>query len=267
MTLENSVFILIAILLPIEIFRGAYRKEKMSGNDWLINVLSFLTESLTRPLFAFAIAYLLAQMIPSSKGALAELPFWPTLIAFFFLQDFIHYWYHRLAHEWPSLWNIHRVHHSANHMSILVNSRINFLWQLLMPVNYVSGLAIYLGLTEIFVVWWAFRAWLNFLTHTEIRWDLPLYNIAALKPLVWAVEHLLTTPDAHHAHHAFGKNGMPMGNYAPVMIFWDFVFGTAKLPHRAQEHIGIQDDPNYPWYQQLFWPVFRFRSTKDSQSQ
>jgi hypothetical protein len=70
-------------------------------------------------------------------------------------------------------------------MSILVNSRINFLWQLLMPVNYVSGLAIYLGLTEIFVVWWAFRAWLNFLTHTEIRWDLPYpsgvrqYRIAA----------------------------------------------------------------------------------------
>ena len=98
------------------------------------------------------------------------------LFSFFFFQDLIHYWYHRLAHEWEPLWNIHRVHHSPNSMNVMVTSRINFLWQLLMPVNYVSGIAIYLGLGEVFLFCWVFRACLNYLTHTEIRWDLPFYG-------------------------------------------------------------------------------------------
>lgn len=262
MKLEYLTLITMATLFTLELFRGTYRRDKVTLNDWVINVTSFLQENFIRPIFALAIAAACVILLPAYRGLLADLPFWPTLIAFLFIQDFIHYWYHRIAHQWTPLWNIHRVHHSPKSMSVMVNSRINIFWQLLMPVNYVSGVAIYMGLLEVFLVWWVFRAVLNFLNHTEIRWDLPLYKIKALKPLIWLVEHIFTTPDAHHAHHGYGEKGSPMGNYAPVMIFWDHVFGTAKLPHSQQEFIGIEGDPVYPWYQQLWWPIFKYRKPK-----
>lgn len=265
MKLEYATLIIMLTLFILELFRGAYSSKNVSLNDWVINILSFAQENFIRPLFALAIALLCAKSLPAYQNQLNELPFWPTLIGFFFLQDFVHYWYHRIAHQWTPLWNIHRVHHSPTSMNVMVNSRINIFWQLLMPVNYISGVAIYMGLAEVFVLWWVFRACLNFLNHTEIRWDLPLYRIKFIRPLVWLVEHIITTPDAHHAHHGYGEKGSPMGNYAPVMIFWDHVFGTAKLPHSKQDVIGIEGDPIYPWYQQLWWPIFKFdKKDKDS---
>lgn len=263
MKLEYLTLGVMLALLVIEVFKGSYSRQKVSLNDWVINVTSFLQENFVRPLFALGIALACAWSLPAHQNLLSDLPFWPTLIAFFFIQDLIHYWYHRLAHEWEPLWNIHRVHHSPSSMNVMVTSRINFLWQLLMPVNYVSGIAIYLGLGKVFLFWWVFRACLNYLTHTEIRWDLPFYRIKLIQPAVWLIEHIFTTPDAHHAHHGFGENGNPMGNYAPVMIFWDHVFGTAKLPHSEQTHIGIEGDPVYPWYQQIWWPIFKFDASKN----
>ncbi|MFK7976342.1 MAG: sterol desaturase family protein [Halioglobus sp.] len=255
--MEPSQYLLglILVLFFVELLKGSYKNVKK--NDWLINIISYIQENITRPLMAFGLSVVLISAIPDYAGALSNYAFWPTLIAFFLVQDLVHYWYHRIAHEWEPLWRIHRTHHSAPSMNVMVTSRLNFLWQLLMPVNYISGVAIYLGLVDIFLVWWIFRAFLNYLSHTEVRWDLPLYRIKPLKPILWIVEHIFTTPDAHHAHHGYGEHGNPMGNYAPVLIFWDFVFGTAKLPHCEQDKIGIDHDPLYPWYQQLWWPLFK----------
>jgi sterol desaturase/sphingolipid hydroxylase (fatty acid hydroxylase superfamily) len=260
---ELTILAPIIVLLILETHEGAYSREKMSRNDWMINLVSLFQDNLIRPLLAFSLALLLINLLPQYSGSWSHLSFLPTLIAFMFFQDFIHYWYHRLAHEWPLLWKIHRVHHSSPNMNILVTSRIHFLWQLLMPVNYVSAILIYLGQFEVFITWWAFRAWLNYLTHTSLRWDLPILSVTWLKPFVWVIERVFTTPDAHHAHHGFGPSGKPMGNYAPVIIFWDFVFGTAYLPHSRQEQVGVENDPVYPWYQQLWWPIFPFATKQN----
>lgn len=256
--------ILVALLFAAEWLRGVYSGTRMSRNDKWLNAISVVQDVLlVRPFVACVVAFALGALLPAYRGSLSGLPFWPALIVFFLGQDLIHYWFHRQAHAWPWLWNIHRTHHSATAMSVAVTPRLNFLWQVLLPINYTAGAAIYLGLIKVYAVWWAFRAVLNFLTHTAIRWDLPLYRVRWLRPCVWLVEHTFTTPDAHHAHHGYGRNGNPAGNFAPVMIFWDFVFGTARLPHEAQEKIGIEDDPHYPWYQQLWWPLFPLSRSRE----
>ncbi len=129
-------------------------------------------------------------------------------------------------------------------------ARLNITWQFIIPANYIGGLAIYLGLEQVFWWWFLLRAVINILGHSDVRWDITLYQIEVLKPLIWLVERILTMPDAHHG---YGSSGNPMGNYAPTVIFWDFVFGTAKLAHRRQEKIGIENDPVLPWYKQLWW--------------
>jgi sterol desaturase/sphingolipid hydroxylase (fatty acid hydroxylase superfamily) len=116
---------------------------------------------------------------------------------------------------------------------------------------------LYLGMHEVFWAWFGLRSIVNFASHSDVRWDLHLYNVKALRPLVWVLERLITSPDAHHAHHGFGANGAPMGNFAPTVIFWDVVFGTAHFPHDRQECVGIEGDPILPWYRQLWWPLVR----------
>jgi sterol desaturase/sphingolipid hydroxylase (fatty acid hydroxylase superfamily) len=245
-------------LIALEIFRGCYSKKAMPLNDKLINFISLAQDSLlVRPLLAYGCAWVFSWLLPTHAGSLANVSFWPAFMVILFGQDFFHYWVHRWAHHQPLLWQIHRTHHSAPAMSILVTSRLNILWQVVLPANYISGLVIYLGMSEVFWAWFLLRAVLNFLTHTSFRWDLPLYRVKWLQPFVWLFEHIFTTPDAHHAHHGYGSKGVPMGNFAPVIILWDFIFGTAELPHEAQQQVGIEGEPVLPWYRQLWWPLLR----------
>jgi sterol desaturase/sphingolipid hydroxylase (fatty acid hydroxylase superfamily) len=245
-------------IIGLEIYRGCYSKQAMPANDKLINFISLAQDSLLiRPLLAYGCAWVFSLLLPSYAGSLAGVSFWPAFLIILFGQDFIHYWFHRWAHNQPLLWQAHRTHHSASKMSILVTSRLNMLWQVILPANYISGLVIYLGMSEVFWAWFLLRAVLNFLTHTHVRWDLPLYHIQWLRPFVWIFEHIFTTPDAHHAHHGYGKHGVPMGNFAPVIILWDFVFGTATLPHQAQQKVGIEGESELSWYRQLWWPLVR----------
>lgn len=260
--MENNLLgyapaIIALCLIALELGKGCYGLRKMPANDRAINLISLAQDSmLIRPALAYFCAWVFAVTLPAYEGSLKDVSFWPAFILFLFGQDFLHYWVHRWAHHNPVLWKLHRTHHSAQAMSVLMTARLNMLWQVVIPANYIAGLAIYLGMSEVFWWWFLLRAVINFMSHSDIRWDLPLYNIPWLKPLIWPLEHIFTSPDAHHAHHGYGASGQPMGNFAPVIIFWDFVFGTARLPHSRQEKIGIEGDPILPWYQQLWWPLF-----------
>lgn len=252
--LEIIQLVLLLSLIGIEIVRGCYSQASMNTNNKLINVISIVQDSfIVRPLIAVLAAQLAFYLLPQHQGALADAPLVPSLIVMFLVGEFTHYWYHRLAHHWEPLWNFHRVHHSATQMSVMVTSRIHILWQVFMPVNYLAGIALYLGLYEMIAVWFFIRAILNFLTHTNLRWDLVLHDTPGLRRPMWLLERIVTLQDAHHAHHGYAAQGAPMGNYAPVLILWDVIFGTAKFPHAHQEQVGIEDDVELPWYKQLWW--------------
>lgn len=252
-------------LLLAELGLGHFRRQRMPGNDKLLNLVSFLQDStITRPLVALVTAAGMSLLCPEGRGRLAELPLWPTFILFVLGQDLVHYWFHRMAHEWQWLWNIHRTHHSARSMSVVMTPRLNVLWELLLPVNYTAGVAIYLGLGQVYLMWWALRAVLNFVTHSSLRWDLPLYEIRWLQPAIWLTERLFTTVDAHHGHHS---TEYPACNFAPVVILWDFIFGTARLHHARPAEIGIADEPDYAWYRQLWWPLMPLRESNGTNNE
>jgi sterol desaturase/sphingolipid hydroxylase (fatty acid hydroxylase superfamily) len=247
-----------ALLFVLELFRGCYSSRAMPWREKLLNGLSLLQDSiLIRPVIAYTGATALAVLLPDHAGLGAGLPFWPALLVILFGQDLIHYWFHRWAHHNPWLWQVHRTHHSAKAMSLAVTPRLNMLWEIILPINWISVLVIYAGMDEVYWAWFGFRALVNFLSHSHLRWDLALYKIRLLQPLVWVFERVVTTPDAHHAHHGTGINGSPLGNFAPTIIFWDVVFGTASFPHARQEQVGIAGEADLPWYRQLWWPLFK----------
>lgn len=253
--LYYAPIVLFIYLFLVEWLAGYYSRARMGRNDQIINFLALLQDRVVvQPTIAFVSAYLFGHLIPQYKGALSDAPFWPSLIIFMLSQDFIHYWFHRKAHEWKWLWRLHRTHHSSSEMSLMVTARLNILWQLILPVTYYAGAAIYLGLTKVFFIAYTIKQLITLSTHSDRRFDLFFYKFTWFRPILWLYEHVFTTADAHHAHHGIGDNGCPMGNYAPVMMFWDFVFGTAKLPHQRQQKIGIYHDAKDHWLYQLYWP-------------
>ena len=170
----------------------------------------------------------------------------------------LHYWIHRYAHEWRWLWKIHRTHHSAQQLNVGVVYRYNIFWVMLLPQSWVGAFAFYLGLGEAYAAAVMVTFLTNVLTHTNYRWDLWLrQRMPWSEPLWWLIERVITLPDTHHAHHAYGKGAHPNGNYAVTLFIYDVVFGTAKIPNRKQENFGLPISPRLHWAEELLWPLVR----------
>ncbi|WP_372862317.1 sterol desaturase family protein [Spongiibacter sp.] len=205
-----------------------------------------------------AIGWLLAHYLPNNAGSLANTPFWLAFPAIFFIEEFAHYWLHRAAHEWRWLWKIHRTHHSAQQLNIAVVYRYNFFWVFMLPQTWMGAFAIYFGLSEAFLAAVFVTYIVNLGTHSSYRWDNWLRNkIPVLEPVWKVVERVVTLPDTHHAHHAYGKTAHPNGNYAVTVFLFDVLFGTAKIPNSAQRNYGLPISPRLHWAEELLWPIVR----------
>lgn len=164
------------------------------------------------------------------------------------------YWGHRWSHEVPVLWGFHAIHHSAEHMDFLVNTRahpIDIVFTRicgLLPM-YMLGLAAPVrgtaGLVPVLVVLIG-TVW-GFFIHSNVRLRMG------------ALEHLIATPAFHHWHHTNDNPAWFNKNYASMLPLLDRLFGTLHLPHdRHPERYGIDQKQPSTVLGQLLKP-FRFR--------
>ncbi|MEL7227027.1 MAG: sterol desaturase family protein [Cyanobacteria bacterium J06576_12] len=68
-----------------------------------------------------------------------------SLLFYICSDDFLQYWYHRLAHEKPFLWKLHRPDHQAEEMGFFVSYRNAAMYYLFMPNIWWVGLLAFLG--------------------------------------------------------------------------------------------------------------------------
>ncbi len=142
------------------------------------------------------------------------------------------YWGHRALHASPFLWRFHAIHHSAEELDWLVNTRAHPFDMVftrlsgLAPV-YLLGLAQSTGAqintavaaVQIFGTLW------TFFIHANIRVRLG------------AAEWLISTPAFHHWHHT--RDEHRDRNFAFVFPLIDRIFGTAWLPKEWPASYGI----------------------------
>jgi sterol desaturase/sphingolipid hydroxylase (fatty acid hydroxylase superfamily) len=172
------------------------------------------------------------------------------------------YWWHRLSHT-PLLWPLHRAHHTAHYMSIRITYRNNFFYYAMMPGLWVSGVLIYLGFANVYMVYLIIKLTVILGAHSAVRWDAPLYKIKALSPLMWVLERTISTPATHWAHHALTNAdgiGHYKGNFGNLLFFWDVLFGSAHITRQFPAHVGLQDDKLFGkehWYTEMFYPFFQ----------
>lgn len=83
-------------------------------------------------------------------------------------DDMMQYWWHRLAHTQPFLFNFHRAHHEPRYISVRVAYRNSFLYFLFMPTIWISAVLICLGFGTVFVVYSLVKALVIFGAHCAV---------------------------------------------------------------------------------------------------
>ena len=216
-----------AIFVPLERLFALHRQHifrRQVGMDlgyfFLNGLLPALVLSAPLSFIAWATKGLLPAGVPE---AVAAWPLWLRIAAALLLSELGYYWAHRWAHKIPFLWGFHEIHHSAEQIDFLTNTRAHpvdllftrmcsllplFALGLANPIHASDGIVPALVLLT-GVMW-------GFFIHANLRWR--------FGPLEW----LITTPGFHHWHHTLPA---PRDcNYASMLPWLDRIFGSHYLP-------------------------------------
>ncbi len=173
-----------------------------------------------------SLAWGLHYVVPSGLHEwVADLPLWARFAAAMVVGEFGFYWGHRWMHEIPMLWRFHAIHHSAEQIDWLVNTRAHP-FDMVFPrlcgfvPMYLLGLAQPMAnQTDIvpLLVIMVGTLW-GFFVHANLRWRFG-----------W-LEWLVSTPAFHHWHHTHDGAEYANKNYAAMLPWVDKIFGTFYLP-------------------------------------
>ena len=171
----------------------------------------------------------------------AAVPIWLLAPFAVLAHDFVDYWNHRILHlKW--LWPIHAVHHSDPDVNGLTAYRVHMLEGLVMWGSYTILLT-WLGIpADAIGVGAILLALHNIYVHIDADWGHgPLRMVIA-------------SPRFHRWHHAdvveaYGKN------LANVFPFYDWMFGTYRVPGRCDAPLGAQGVPQNDVVQLTLFPL------------
>ncbi len=231
--------IITAVFVPLEYF-FAVRRTKLFRKGWATDLGWYFFNSALTPILLLGPASALIAMavhaaLPASlTGAAAALPLWARMVAAMVVGEFGFYWGHRWSHEIPLLWRFHAIHHSAEHVNFLVNTRahpVDMVFTRLcgLALLYATGLAAPVGPHPALVpalVLFVGSMW-SFFIHANLRWRLGV------------LEEVISSPAFHHWHHTLEDH--KDHNFASMLPFMDRLFGTFHLPKQWPAAYGIAD--------------------------
>jgi len=250
--------LVMAIFVPLERLFSA-RRQKIFRRAFLTDLGYYFIGSLIPKLLLIVPLSLLAwsahHALPGGLYAItARMPLGLRLMAALVVGEIGYYWAHRWMHEIPALWRFHAIHHSAEDMDWLVNTRAHPVDVVfgrfcgLVPM-YLLGLAQPMGNTlDIVPLLFALIGSLwGFFIHANVNWR--------LGPIEW----LVTTPAFHHWHHTNDGPELIDKNYASMLPWIDRLFGTHYLPRHLPGRYGISDEIPAQLHSQIFEPLQRAR--------
>lgn len=221
------------------------------------DVLFWITRKFVNFIF-FAPAILSAVGIGTAIHALlgAMLPFHPAThplsvgllllftLTMFLAYDFSYYVYHNAQHRIPVLWEIHKVHHSAEVMVGLTKDRVhpvddfmNHIWDGIVT-GLVYGVWLFFGTNPVELTMFGLNVYvlrnilmMDFIRHTH-------YKISFGRVL----NQVVLCPHYHQLHHSVAPQHWDK-NFGLMLAIWDRMFGTLAVPDHDEDFVfGLTDD-------------------------
>jgi len=230
-SLTAWLVILTLVFVLLERFftlRSAPGGRKGVGRDLAYYFLNSLVPTAILGLLGAVLAATVGRLLPQPwHDFVGTWPLWARSLVFFVVGEVGYYWGHRWTHVSPFLWRFHAVHHAAEHVDWLTNTRAHPLDMIfgrlcgLVPA-YALGLVAPTTHTQDIVpllILFVTTAW-GFFIHANLRWR---YG-----PL----EEVIATPAFHHWHHTNDPDHRDR-NFAATLPVLDRIFGTMHLPRRA----------------------------------
>lgn len=221
-------WVLFAGVLGAPAGRAALRRR--GWQDWVLDLAGLAVQGTLVPVLTLTLAAgVWPRLIPGGTLAVGWLG---GFVLNFVVVDYLYYWNHRLLHR---AWPVHRVHHGAPAMDVLVTSR-NTLWTsllivyvwvnslLLHVVDVPEGVAAGVGLTAALDLW----------RHSPMGGRIPGF----------------VSPVHHAWHHSEERQDV---NFGANWNWWDRLHGTwLDVPTRPARlgvptHLGLLRSLLWPW--------------------
>ena len=232
-----SVMFLVAVLERIQPYQEAWLHDQQ---DTLADIL--------HALFSISLIFMAASSINLLRAYVQlptlwpdSWPVWLQVLLAGLIIDFGLWLMHRLSHQYPVLWRLHALHHSAERIYWLNGERRHPLSAIVLAAPGIS-LLVLLGTPALLIGCW--------LTLVAVHLA---FQHANLDYTLGPLRHLLAGAEAHRWHH---KRGYGKKNLGEFWLIWDHLFGS----HHAGEgtvkphEVGLNGNMPKRYLQQLVWP-------------
>ncbi len=244
--------------LPAEIFRHPSARA---------DFLFWLSRRIFMPLLVFPLVistvvagkfayWILSSIIGAPTHPVA--PAGPVMLVAFTVTmllayDLSYYLYHRMQHKIPILWELHKVHHSAEIMIGVTKDRVhpideimNRWWDGLLP-GLCYGIWMFFALDPVEVTIFGLNVYvlrniilmMDFVRHTHLK--------LSYGPYISAV---FISPHYHQLHHSVLEKHWDR-NFGLGLSIWDRMFGTLVVPEPNETFVFGLTDHEHDEYQSL----------------
>ncbi len=227
--------------------------SKSAINDYCILFLNALIITYVFGPLIFDVDAVAAKVAGVVTGALAEQsPAWlPVALALslFIVDDFFRYITHYLEHRVPALWELHKVHHSAEVLNFVTAERHHPLSSLFFIS--VNGAALVI-VNTVFLIAFPGKLSVAALLGGNAFWVVGnlIGGVLRHSP-VWIsfgprFERWLISPAQHQIHHSTNPKHFDR-NFGGTLAIWDRMFSTlyTTTPEREDIRFGLGDETSH----------------------
>ncbi len=174
-------------------------------------------------------------------GVLSETNPIAAFVVLWLALDLIGYWWHRLAHTAPFLWEFHKVHHGQSQLTPLTNYRFHFVDICTRTtLQFIPGIILGAPAVSWMAVVWVQIAF-EVMTHADLSWSYGPLGVVINNPRFHRVHH--STEERHHGR-----------NFGLSFCLWDRLFGTAVLTAERPAAYGLPNEAARTLFDQIFGP-------------
>ena len=187
---------------------------------------------------------------PGPAGPLLLCAFTVTMLLAY---DISYYIYHRLQHRVQFMWELHKVHHSAEVMVGVTKDRVHWLddimnawWDGLIP-GLAYGVWLFFALDPVELTVFGINVY--FLRNTLLMMDFIRHTHLKLSYGRW-LNYILLCPHYHQLHHSVAREHWHT-NFGLTLVIWDRMFGTLIVPKPDEDFAFGLPDGEAEEYQSL----------------